>query len=48
MEASNLFGEADYLFIGPREAQLGDVALPPNLELVYATQGVRVFRIAQP
>ncbi len=48
VEASNLFGEADYLFIGPREAQLGDVALPPNLELVYATQGVRVFRIAHP
>jgi uncharacterized membrane protein len=48
VEASNLFGEADYLFIGPREAQLGDVVLPPYLELVYATQDVRVFRIAQP
>ena len=45
VEASNLLGEADYLFIGPREAQLGNVAPLPYLELVYAKQGVRVFRI---
>ena len=48
VEASNLLGEADYLFVGPREAQLGNGALLPNLELVYATQSVQVFRIAQP
>jgi hypothetical protein len=47
LERSDLLAEVDYLFIGPREAQLGNVTPPPDTDLSYAKKGVRIFQVAK-
>jgi hypothetical protein len=47
VERVDLLAEVDYLFIGPREAQLGSFTPPPEMDLAYATNGVRIFHVAE-
>jgi hypothetical protein len=47
-ENIKMLAEADFIFVGPREARFGGFTPSPALDLVYESQDIRIFAITEP